>query len=185
MNISTLIEQRLLSSYKKQVVLSEYDEAAFVYGIRTILADFKKIAVLYSISILLDCFIETLCIHIIFLTFRQVTFGLHSASFIKCLIISCLVFQSFALTLHHIEIPLQFTWAIFLVAGGILYRFAPIGSVKHSIRSSKHHAILRKQMYVRLVILAFVLLWVPASIAELFVAGLSIQTFTILLSQFL
>lgn len=178
----TYREEKILKLFAKKMELSHLEKIKLVYGWKMVIADFKKLIFMYSIAFLIGCFIETLLIHVSFFAFRQVAFGIHSKSFYVCLVVSCITFPVSAFLLKGLEIGMIHIWITYFIAAVPLLLFAPIGSVVNAIRGRAHAQYLRKKIYVRLSILGMVILVLPSAITKFLIAGLLIETITVLIS---
>ncbi|MEB2300805.1 accessory gene regulator B family protein [Lysinibacillus xylanilyticus] len=181
--VYTLKEQTILGHYKKFVDMSELDEIKLIHGLRIFLMDFKKFIIIYSLAFILGIAWQLALVHIGFFYFRQVAFGLHCTSFKTCLVTSTILFLSFTyLFLNIINFTPIFIWVIFLACVGVLSLLAPISSQKNKIRSAKHISYLRKKMYKRFLITMIVIIVLPLTISKFIVAGMLLETFTIIYS---
>ncbi|MGE7690769.1 accessory gene regulator B family protein [Lysinibacillus sp. NPDC097214] len=181
--VYTLKEQTILGHYKKFVDISELDEIKLIHGLRIFLMDFKKFVIIYSLAFILGIAWQLALVHIGFFYFRQVAFGLHCTSFKTCLVTSAILFLSFTyLFLNIINFTPIFIWVIFLACVGVLSLLAPISSQKNKIRSAKHISYLRKKMYKRFFITMIVIIVLPLTISKFIVAGMLLETFTIIYS---
>lgn len=179
----TYREEKILKLFAKKMELSHLEKIKLVYGWRMVIADFKKLIFMYSIAFLIGCFIETLLIHASFFAFRQVAFGVHSKSFYVCLIVSCITFPVSAFLLKELEIGMIHIWITYFIAAVPLLLFAPIGTAINAIRGKVHMRYLRKKIYIRLSILGIVIFFLPVAITKFLVAGLLIETITVLISN--
>lgn len=178
----TYREKKILKLFSKKMELAHLDKIKLVYGWRMVIADSKKLFVMYSIAFLMGLFIETLLIHVSFFSFRQVAFGAHSKSFYVCLITSCITFPGSAFLFKSLEIGVLHIWATYFIAAIPLLLFAPIGTAVNAIRGKAHAQYLKKKIRIRLGILAIVIFFLPATFTKFLVAGLLIETVTVLIS---
>lgn len=178
----TSTEEKVLKLFSERMNLVHIDQIKLIFGWRLFITDVKKIVIMYGISLMLDCLLETLLIHASFYFFRQVAYGVHSKNFLTCLFVSCLVFPFSAILLKDLQLGALHIWITFSFAIIPLLLFAPIGSAVNAIRGTAHAQYLRKKIYIRLCIFVLLLLFLPISIAKFLVAGLFIEAITILLS---
>lgn len=178
----TYREEKVLKLFSKKMELSHLDKIKLVYGWRIVIADFKKLFVMYSFAFLIGLFMETLLIHVSFFAFRQVAFGVHSKSFYVCLVVSCITFPVTAFLLKAMEIGLIHIWITYLIAAIPLLLFAPIGTAINAIRGKAHALYLRKKIYIRLSIFGIIIFFLPVAITKFLVAGLLIETVTVFIS---
>lgn len=175
-------EERILRVFSSKMDLVHLEQIKLVYGWRLFITESKKLVIMYGFAILMGCFIETLLVHVSFYAFRQVAYGLHSKNFYVCLAVSCIVFPIFAVLLKRLEISNIHIWIVYFIGAFPLLLFAPIGTAFNAIRSTAHTQYLRKKIYMRLSVLGIILLFVPVTLAKLFVAGLLIEAITIIIS---
>lgn len=175
-------EEKILKLFSKKMELSHLDQIKLIHGWRIVIADFKKLIFMYSIAFLMESFIETLLIHVSFFAFRQVAFGVHSKNLYVCLVVSCITFPVSAFLLKGLEIGMIHIWITYFIAAVPLLLFAPIGSAVNAIRGRAHAQYLRKKIYIRLSILGIAILVLPNAIIKFLVAGLLIETITVLIS---
>lgn len=178
----TNTETRIINVFSRKTDLTHLDKVKLIYGLRIVIADFKKLFFMYGFALLIGCFIETFLIHASFFLFRQVAFGVHSKNFYVCLIVSCITFPVSSFLLKSLEIGSIHILITYLIAAIPLLLFAPIGSAVNAIRGSAHVQYLRKKIYIRLSILGVAILVIPSTIAKFLVAGLLIETITIIIS---
>lgn len=177
----TRSEEKIVKLFSKRMDLVPIDQVKLIFGWRLFVTDAKKLVVMYGLSLMLGCFTETLLLHASFYFFRQVAFGVHSKNFWTCLIVSCLVFPFSALLLKDLQLSNLQIWLLFSVGTLPLLCFAPVGTAVNAIRGAAHARYLRKKMYVRLCILALLILLLPVSIHKYLVAGLLIEAFTLII----
>lgn len=178
----TYREEKILKLFSSKMKLSHLDQIKLIYGWRIVIADFKKLFFMYGFALLMGCFIETFLIHASFFLFRQVAFGVHSKNFYLCLIVSCITFPVSSFLLKNLDIGIIHIGIPYLIAAVPLLLFAPIGSAVNPIRGSAHAQYLRRKIYIRLSILGVTILVLPTTITKFLVAGLLIETFTVLVS---
>lgn len=175
-------EAKILKLFSDKMDLVHLDQIKLVFGWRLFIADLKKLIFMYGFALLMGCFIETLLIHVSFFTFRQVAFGAHSKNFYICLVISCIIFPVSAVLLKGLEFSMMHIWIAYFIGALPLLLFAPIGTSVNAIRGTAHAQYLKKRIYIRLSIFAVVLLFLPIAIAKFLVAGLLVETITIMIS---
>lgn len=123
------------------------------FGIQLIVNDLWKILMMYFIAIILNCFVATLITHLVFIVLRQVSFGFHFQNSFVCLAASIL---SLPVGLYIIT-NLNLNTSYFLLGSSILSTFlllllAPVGTSKRPVFNQNHRSYLRKQLFIRLVI---------------------------------
>ncbi|MER2009772.1 MAG: accessory gene regulator B family protein [Psychrobacillus sp.] len=180
--VYTLKEQTLLNHYRKYGSISELDGIKLIHGLRIFMMDFKKLAIIYTLAFILGITWQLAVVHIGFLCFRQVAFGLHCTSFKTCLITSIILFLSFTLTFNTINFSLNYIWGIFLASVVVLTLLAPISSQKNKIRNDKHRSYLRKKMYKRFLLIMVAIILLPPAISKFVVGGMLLETFIIIYS---
>lgn len=178
----TNTETRIINVFSRKTDLTHLDKVKLIYGLRIVIADFKKLFFMYGFALLIGCFIEIFLIHASFFLFRQVAFGVHSKNFYVCLIVSCITFPVSSFLLKNLDIGIIYIWITYLIAAVPLLLFAPISSAVNPIRGSAHAQYLRKKIYIRLSILGVAILVLPAAITKFLVAGLLIETLTVMIS---
>ena len=178
----SLTEQKVLNQYKKYRDFSDLDEIKLIHGLRIFMMDFKKSAIIYILAFILGIAWQLALVHLGFLYFRQVAFGLHCTSFKSCLVISAVLFLSSTYTFHIINSPVNSIWVIFLACVCALTLLAPISSQKNKIRSDRHISYLRKKMYKRFLVTMIAIIVLPLAISKFIVAGMLLETFIIIYS---
>lgn len=178
----TNTEAKIINVFSRKIDLTHIDKVKLIYGWRIVIADFKKLFFMYGFALLIGCFIEIFLIHASFFLFRQVAFGVHSKNFYVCLVLSCITFPVSSFLLKSLEIGMIRIWITYFVASVPLLLFAPIGSTVNSIRGSAHAQYLRKKIYIRLSIIGAAILILPTAFTKFLVAGLLIETVTIMIS---
>lgn len=91
-------------------------------------------------------------------------------------------FSCSSFLLKNLDISIIHIGITYLIAAVPLLSFAPIGSAVNPIRGSAHAQYLRRKIYIRLSILGVAILVFPTTITKFLVAGLLIETFTVLVS---
>lgn len=178
----TNAETKITSFFSKKMDLTHIDKIKLIYGLRLVIADFKKMIFLYGIAFLIGCFIETLLIHASFYIFRQVAFGAHSKNFYICLVVSSITFPTSAFLLKNLEISTTKIWITYCIAAIPLFLFAPIGTNINAIRGRAHALYLKKKLYIRLFVLGIILIYIPVNTTKFLVMGLFIESITIVIS---
>lgn len=178
----TTTEKRILQLFSERMNLADLDQVKLLFGWRQFITDSKKAFVIYSLSLLLNCFVETFLVHLSFYFFRQVAFGAHSKGFWSCLLVSSLTFPFSALLFKTIQLNSMHMWIAFCISAIPLLLFAPVGTAVNVIRGTAHAQYLRKKMYRRLILFILLLLFLPISFTKFLLAGLLIEAFSIMLA---
>ncbi|MBM7606623.1 accessory gene regulator B [Metabacillus crassostreae] len=180
--VYTLKEQALLNHYRKYRNFSELEEIKLIHGFRIFMMDFKKVAIIYTLALILGVAWQLALVHIGFFYFRQVAFGLHGTSFKTCLVASTILFLGFTHIFNIVEFSLNSIWIIFFACIGVLSLLAPISSQKNKIRSVRHFSYLRKKMYKRFLLTMIAIIVLPLTISKFIVGGMLLETFIIIYS---
>lgn len=152
------------------------------FGLSLLIDSIKKGLIIYGVAHLLNCFYETLIVHICFLFLRQVSFGWHSSNNLICIIWSIIAFPIFIFTFElNYNSNVFFLFIINLACLMFLWVIGPIGTQVNSISNIKHRQILHHKLKKRVLIIIFLSLLVPSFIFPYIVLGVFIQATTILI----
>lgn len=177
--IYTKKEETFLRFYKKHRTASSTDEIKLIFGVRLFLMDAKKMIIIYFLAFMLGIPTELLLVQIGFITFRQVAFGLHFGSSRSCLIASIIIFLGGTYFFSNLGLSNEILYSLFFCCTFFLSLLAPIGSKKMKIRGIQHLRYLRRKMYMRFLVMFFILIVLPLNISKYLVFGMLIETIVI------
>lgn len=125
------------------------------FGIQIILAEFNKLLIIYLVSLLLDCIIPTLIVHLSFFLLRQVCFGYHFKSLLTCIGWSMVAFPLaiYYLVDFHVNFSVNLLNIIFSILLLMIYILAPKGTNNQPVISKEHRKYLRRKIKIRLLLL--------------------------------
>lgn len=175
------LEERIFS----KLISPDMNKLQFIrlkFGLSLLIDSIKKGLIIYGVAHLLNCFFETLIVHIGFLFLRQVSFGWHSSNNLICIIWSIIAFPifTFLLEINYINNNF-FLFTINLFCLMFLWFNGPIGTQVNSIPNIKHRQILHLKLKKRVLIIVFLSFIVPNFIFPYIVLGVFIQTTTLLI----
>ena len=161
---------------------TELEKEKLKFGIHLMIQELYKLLLVYFIAILMNVVVEVFIVHGTFFFIRQVALGYHFSSKIECILWSILLFP----VLCKLVLFMDFNYnlisntSIFIIIIILLAIIGPVGTAKTPI-TWKHSEYLRKNLYIRLIILSVIFLFSPINIQFLLVIGLLIQLIMIIL----
>jgi len=151
---------------KKAETIEEKTEI-IAYGINYLLGTVLKLLLIFAISILLGISRPTIIMVAVFMSFRSVAGGQHMDTYIKCLVMSVLLFLLFGLAAQYIEWDIVSRNIIFILTVAFsLYtaiRFVPRTHPNHNIRMKKQKK-LKKISFVYIAVYAVVMLFIKSNL---------------------
>ncbi|YCA44040.1 accessory gene regulator B family protein [Bacillus sp. JZ8] len=175
-------EERIVAYFSKQLQLEKVDQVRMIFGWKLFIADLKKLLIVYSLALILNCFLATLLTHASFYMIRQVAYGFHNKNIWICTIVSCMLFPLCSRILSGIEISATLNFFVYFISILPLLFFAPIGTSVNSIINDKHKAYLRRKLKFRLILITLLILFTPSTITKYLVFGIAIESISVILS---
>lgn len=151
------------------------------FGLTLLIDSLKKGFIIYGISFLLNCFIETIIVHISFLLLRQVSFGWHSSNNLLCIFWSIFAFPFLAFIWRFISFNLALLLVVWIICHLIIWFNGPIGTKINPISNINHRKLLRHKLKKRIILNTVLIIVVPPSFLPYIVLGVGIQTTTLLI----
>ncbi|TKN13120.1 hypothetical protein DVW83_14505 [Enterococcus sp. VV15] len=98
----------LVNRVSNRLELSREDSLKIEYGLNILVINLVKMIIIYSSSITLGCFKETLIVHSSFCILRRYNYGFHFNSNLVCTLFGILLFVLFPFTMKYFnyDIPI-------------------------------------------------------------------------------
>lgn len=173
-------EERILN----KLLSSDMEKLQIVrlqFGFSLLIDSMKKGIIIYGVAILLNCFFETLLVHLSFLILRQVSFGWHSSNSLFCVVWSVVSFPVFTFLLVQSNIHSFIVDIVFISCIVMIWLIGPVGTSVNSLSNLKHRQLLHRKLKKRILVLTLGTLIVPSFFFPYITLGICIQTMTLII----
>jgi len=123
------------------------------YGLEAIYMTITKTVVIFTISIILDIFIEMFLLLLFFNILRTTGFGLHATKSWICLLSSTLIFIFLPFISKIIYIPIFIKSILGVIAIILIFIYAPADTIKRPIINKNRRAIYKSLTTISCIIL--------------------------------
>lgn len=173
-------EDKFFNFIVTQKEYSPLEQAKIRFGISIIKSEFSKLILVYGFAYIFNCLLATLTIHLTFYLLRQVSFGYHFQSAIKCIALSILFFPCAALILSKLYVVTWLIHIIFIISIFGISFYGPAETIKHPIINERHRQYLKKKINIRLCIVIVLVVLLPKNIIIFITYAVLIQCLAIL-----
>ncbi|TBX29915.1 hypothetical protein EUZ95_13995 [Enterococcus durans] len=117
----------LVNRVSNRLELSREDSLKIEYGLNILVINLVKMIIIYSSSITLECFKETLIVHSSFCILRRYNYGFHFNSNLVCTLFGILLFVLFPFTMKYFnyDIPIYHNLTILLILNLCIISIGP------------------------------------------------------------
>jgi len=133
--------------------ISELDKKKLDYWIQMLYLNVTKVAVMLTVGILLNVFVETLILWVFFAMIKKTAFGMHAKSSISCTIATVLIFDGGALLGTYIDFPIYIAYLIYIITFIIFILYAPADTEARPLVGKKIRERLKKRTIITVSIL--------------------------------
>ncbi|ALS02216.1 hypothetical protein ATZ33_12730 [Enterococcus silesiacus] len=167
-NVESYISNRILNYILEgQEELDRIDYFKCKLGIESIVINLSKLLFIYGTACILNIGIETLILHLSFLSIRVFAYGDHAGSSFGCIITSILLFVGSAGVLTGgLLIPVEGLIFLQVINGLVLSKYAPKATSKNPIGSDEKKQRRRIQALGSCLIMTIIMICVPVLLIQ-------------------
>ncbi|MHC5268995.1 accessory gene regulator B family protein [Enterococcus sp. LJL98] len=180
LSIEEKFSMKLLHGLKKNIVLTEIQEAKISYGLSMLMITLGKVSLIYLIAFSLGTVSETLLSHLPFCIVRSYSRGFHAKSSLNCGMSGIICFSILPWLIKTNNWGISFLPSILIgfICTVILFFRAPANTEKNQVTNERQRKNLRKKAIIANSIL-FILILVECQSSERLIgmSGLLITSF--------
>ncbi|WP_353420572.1 accessory gene regulator AgrB [Staphylococcus coagulans] len=148
-------------------------------GMQIVAINLFKGIVTYGLALLLNIFLYTLFVHIIFLILRIFSHGAHAESSLLCHVQNILSFVLIPWVIVQYDIPFIYLLCLSVIGWFIVVIFAPAATQKKPIKQSKIKGLKIKSIITATILLVLSLIF-PSPFDKLISYAVTLQSITLL-----
>ncbi|AKS66662.1 accessory gene regulator AgrB [Staphylococcus coagulans] len=179
MHIIDNVIERLARKLQAHQNLSHVEFLKVRLGMQIVAINLFKGIVTYGLALLLNVFLYTLFVHIIFLILRMFSHGAHSESSLLCHVQNILCFVLLPWIIIQYDIPFIYLLCLSIIGWFLVVKYAPAATQKKPIKQSKIKGLKIKSIITATILLVLSLI-IPTPFNKLITYAVILQSITLL-----
>ena len=155
-----LIINKCMTYVKNNTTYNETKLKEIEYGLVSIYLSISKLIIIFTLSIILGIFKETIILLLIYNVLRMPSFGLHATKSWICLLSSTLIFIGIPYLCIFLSIPVNFKIIIGILGICFMFKNSPADTKKKPIVNKKRRKIYKLISTVLTIIFTFLAIFI-------------------------
>ncbi len=179
MHIIDDVIERFAQKLQAHQNLSHIEFLKVRLGMQIVAINLFKGIVTYGLALLLNIFLYTLFVHIIFLILRIFSHGAHAESSLLCHVQNILSFVLIPWIIIQYDIPFIYLLCLSIIGWFLVVKYAPAATQKKPIKQSKIKGLKIKSIITATILLVLSLI-IPTPFDKLITYAVILQSITLL-----